>query len=311
MESTETTSTTPENTGTTQPEVELVRVEDAEDGEIEEYLKKAANEPAGDEPESEDVEESDDAPATERVKEPETPEEPKAEPQKTYTREEVETLQRQLLEQRTALEQKEAFIQRRNTELGENRRELAEANAYLKKLITEDSFESPAQAAEAVIQMRENQKNLEALEAEQQHINYQHNWHGTVSRFVDPKQVQIDDAVEILQEHRVAPDMIEAFRRNPSQAAGALEAVYLFEAAKWRKTAKQLVTYVQKLQGDLTKSNKRPEEMLKNVDKALRSSPQVGGSAGASSARNPGKDSDPTTWTDADIEHHLKQSRKS
>ena len=104
MESTETTSTTPENTGTTQPEVELVRVEDAEDGEIEEYLKKAANEPAGDEPESEDVEESDDAPATERVKEPETPEEPKAEPQKTYTREEVETLQRQLLEQRTALE---------------------------------------------------------------------------------------------------------------------------------------------------------------------------------------------------------------
>lgn len=309
MESNEPTSTTPENTGTTQPEVELVRVEDAEDSEIADYLKKAEAEGLDAEPESEDVEESDETLEAEPAKEPQKAEEPKAETQKTYTHEEFEALKKELVEQRMANEQKEAFLQRRNTEYGETKRQLAEANAYLQKLISEDSFDSPAQAAEAVIQLKENERNIQAIDAEQQKLHYVHEWHETVGRYVDPKQVQIDDAVEILQEHKIDPRAIEAFRRNPIEAARPLEALYLFEAAKWRKTTKQLVNYVQKLQGDLEKSKSKPEEVLRGVEKALRSSPTVNGSAGASSARKSGKDSDPSKWSDAEINEFLKQSQ--
>lgn len=306
MESTEPTSTTPENTGTTQTEVELVRVEDADDSEIADFLKDAEAKNLDAEPDSEDVDESEDEPTTESEPEPQVADDPKHAVQETYTRAEVEAIQKQLLEQRTALEQKEAFIQRRNNELGQSRRELAEANAYLKKLISEDSFESPAHAAEAVIQLRENQKELEAIETEQQQTQYLDQWHGTVRRFVDPRQVHIDDAVEILREHQVDSGTIENFRRDPARAAGPLEAVYLFEAAKWRKTAKSLVSYVQKLQGDLEKSKGKPEQVLRSVDKALRSSPQITGSAGASSSRKSGKDTDITKWSDAELSEFLK-----
>lgn len=309
MENNQPTSPTPENSGPTQPEADLVRVEDATDGEIEDYLGKVQAEAPEPEPEGEDVEEPDAKVAPTPEAEPEKPEGPKQEVKETYTREEVEAIQKQAEEQRTRLEQQEAFLKRRSTELGQARQQLAQANEALRKLIQEDSFESPVQAADAVLQMRENEKQIQAIEAESNRMSYLNNWHETVSRHVDPKQVQIDDMIDILKDHKVNPQAIEAFRNNPAETAGPLETIYLAEAAKWKKTARQLVTYIQKLQSETETLRKKPEQVLKQVERNLRQSPTVNGSAGGSSARAAGKESDPSKWSDAEISEFLKQSQ--
>lgn len=304
MENTEpVTESTP---GTTPSEAQdLVRVEEATDEELDAHLAKEA-EPVAVEEEASDKP-TEEVPQTEPGESEGEPTEQTA-AQKVYTEEEVQKLQQELEKKREQVLQQEQFIQRRSTELGTARQQLEAANAEILRLIQANEFENPAQAAQAVNQLERNQAQIEQLAHENDAINYYHNWHKVVSTRVDPKEVTMDDLVDVLKDQKVPEEIIANFRRNPADSVDPAAMINLAEAAKWRKHTKKLAIYAKQLIDENKKLKAKPTSDLKKIEAAARSSVGVNGDSGSQSA-NKKPSSDPAKWSDAELNEFLNSSQ--
>lgn len=205
-------------------------------------------------------------PAEEVNEDPEPPPEPEPEPVVP----EVEKLAKQVAD-------KEAFIQQRNAEIGEYRKQIDTLQQQLARVNQEEIDDlyamNPSEAVNQVLAIRENKAQIERL---QMLADIKQN-EVTVKTFVPDFEELMDDMVETLKELKYDPDIIQNFRSNPYADQPAI-VVNLAARAKLAKENRALKAEIEQLK-------KAPGEVLKKVEQAARQSLTAAtGKAGGSAA---------------------------
>lgn len=196
--------------------------------------------------------------------------EPEITPDPAPVNTEVEKLAKQVAD-------KEAFIQQRNAEIGELRRQAASLQEQLAKVNPEELDDlytmNPSEAVNQVLAIRENQARLEQLEWQAQVKENE----TVIKDFVPDFEDLMDDMAETLKEMKYAPEVIQNFKNNPYAGQPAI-LVNLAARAKLAKENKSLKAEIELLK-------KAPGEVLKKVEQAARQSLTAAtGKAGGSAA---------------------------
>lgn len=274
---------------------EYVDLPDASDEDIAAFLENAARQ----ESEPKVVTQQAD-PAQQQTKAEQPEEEPKVEEAKSKP--DMEAIRRQL-------EQQELFIKRRNSEIGELRKQLKAVEERLQTTLDEKFYESPTQALAQARQIEMTQQKLSELDAEEQALTNQHQAQILLAHHVGG-DVDLEAIGESLMADGMPQDFVEQFKRNPYSAALPETLIQLAKRASAERKVRQmedalqqLVPYTQKL---LEERKQLPQHVLKNVSTALRQAPQVTGSAGGVGQVGGNRLADPSSWSDAEIMEFLK-----
>lgn len=292
MESSDVTTAEDTQEGTSP---EYVDLPDATDEDISAFLENAGKEEsvAPVAPQQAD-------PAQQQNKAEQPEEEPEVEEAKAKP--DMEAIRRQL-------EQQELFIKRRNSEIGELRKQLKAAQEKLQTTLDETFYESPTQALAQARQIEMTQQKLSELDAEEQALTNQHQAQILLAHHVGG-EVDIEAIGESLMADGMPQEFVEQFKRNPYNSALPETLIQLAKRASAERKVRQmeealnqLVPYTQKL---LQERKQLPQHVLKNVSSALRQAPQVTGSAGGTGLIGGNKAIDPSMMSDAELMEFLK-----
>lgn len=245
-----------------------------------------------------------------------------AAPSVPATPEEIQAIQaenKRLKEQR---DQKELFIQRRSTELGTLRQQLAARTTELQalKLQLENGLEEKFR--ENPLQASKDQKTLEQIESELEGIKgkgarAQHIVEAQTFfvKNVDTEKVSLEDIADVLKADGVDEQYIAAFKANPWEWTTPEALVQMGKRAEDRKefaTAdtdrRTLAKYVLHLKAELEKAQKKPAQVMAQVQRNLnRPAPLT---ASQSASPKTVRDLDPTRMTNAELDLALKQAMR-
>lgn len=276
---------------------EYVDLPDASDEDIAAFLENAGNEEsqAPVAPQQAD-------PAQQETEAEQPEEEPKVE--QAQSKQDNEAIREQL-------KQQELFIKRRNSEIGELRRQLKTAQEQLQTTLDEKFYESPTQALADARKIEMAQQKLSELDAEEQALTNQHQAQVLLAHHVGG-DVDLEAIGQSLVADGMPQEFVEQFKRNPYQAALPETLIQLAKRASAEKRVRQmeealqqLVPYTQKL---LEERKQLPQHVLKNVSSALRQAPQVTGSAGGTGQLGGNRAVDPSMMSDAELMEFLKGS---
>lgn len=293
---------------TAAPEQEFVPLDEASDEDINQYLESPA--------EAKKEERETDTPPEE-----EKPEEAKAQPapdKEEALRKANAELQARLEKQQKLLEQSERFNKRRSTELGETRKALKEAQSRLSQLMTEENYQlNPSQAVKAQLKYNELEQQVRATEAEEARLARLTDGHSTLAKHVDLQNVPYQDIAEILiEQDGLDPDFVREFLPGMMQFNGiepettlqVIKRAELWNRAK--KVVEVAAAEIAKRDAEIAKLKGQPEAMLKNVQRALKSGPQVtAASGGGTNGADRSIPSDPASWSDAQLEEFLQRNK--
>jgi hypothetical protein len=254
----------------TGPSSEYVDLHEASDADLEAFLAKG-----------------DEVAAPQQAEQPANPEaktEQKVEPQTDEPKVEQAASKQDPEAMRKQLEQQELFIKRRNSEIGELRKQLRAAQEQLQTSLDEKFYESPTQALAQARQIEMAQQKINELDAEEQELTNTHQAQVLLAHHVGPEGLDVEAVGEALASDGMPSEFIQHFLSNPYQAALPETLIQLAKRAQAERKVKQmeqalsqLVPYTQKL---LEERKSLPNNVLRNVQSALRQSPQVTGSAG-------------------------------
>lgn len=300
MESEVTTQSEDTQAGTNSEYVELHQ---ASDEELAAYL--AASQSEGEESEDPQQQES---PAKEEQKQEQEP--PKQEekapeaPQQFVSKEAFDRVAKQL-------DNLELLTKRRTSEIGELKRQFREFIDTKSQNLDEKFLESPTQALAQARQVEMAQQKLQELEAEEQGLINQHQAQVLLAHHVGPEGIDLEAVGEVLAADGMPQEFIQTFVANPYQAALPETLIQLAKRASLQRQVKQmeealsqLVPYTKKL---LEERQKAPQDVLKNVQTALRQTPQVTGSAGGTGQISK-KSVDFSKMSDAELEGFLESN---
>lgn len=194
--------------------------------------------------------------------------------------------------------QQEAFIQRQQTEYGEMKKrlgnyklEIAEKNAQIQKMLENQEVLDPSKIVDYKLEIQKNQQTLEALDQEETNQDVQFEASMAVKRNFDvvqknvkPDEWNMDAIAQTLQGDGVPPQVIQQFIANPYAATDGLTLVQLAKRAKAENAVRQLAKYVLTLREQIELEKKKPQALLRNVQKNLSESKTLtnaGGNGGA------------------------------
>ena len=210
---------------------------------------------------------------------------------------------------REQLKQQELFIKRRNSEIGELRKQLKTAQERLQTTLDEKFYESPTQALAQARQIEMAQQKINELDAEEQALTNQHQAQVLLAHHVGG-DIDIEAIGESLLADGMPQQFVEQFKSNPYSAALPETLIQLAKRAsaerkvrQMEEALQQLVPYTQKL---LEERKQLPQHVLKNVSSALRQAPQVTGSAGGTGLMGGNRAIDPSMMSDAELMEFLK-----
>lgn len=274
---------------------EYVELPDATDEDISVFLEnseKMESEPQVAQPQAD--------PAQQKTEAKQPEEEPEVE--QAQSKQDPEVLREQL-------KQQELFIKRRNSEIGELRKQLKAAQEKLQTTLDEKFYESPTQALMQARQIEMAQQKINELDAEEQALTNQHQAQVLLAHHVGG-DVDIEAIGESLMADGMPHEFVEQFKRNPYQSALPETLIQLAKRAsaerkvrQMEEALQQLVPYTQKL---LEERKQLPQHVLKNVSSALRQAPQVTGSAGGTGQYGGNRAIDPSMMSDAELMEFLK-----
>ena len=292
MESVDVTTAEDTQAGTSPEYVELP---DATDEDISVFLENSErmeSEPQVAQPQAD--------PAQQKTEAKQPEEEPEVE--QAQSKQDPEALREQL-------KQQELFIKRRNSEIGELRKQLKAAQEKLQTTLDEKFYESPTQALMQARQIEMAQQKINELDAEEQALTNQHQAQVLLAHHVGG-EVDIEAIGESLVADGMPQEFVEQFKRNPYQSALPETLIQLAKRASAERKVRQmeealhqLVPYTQKL---LEERKQLPQHVLKNVSSALRQAPQVTGSAGGTGQYGGNRAIDPSMMSDAELMEFLK-----
>lgn len=310
---------------------DLVPLTEASDQDIEKFLENPQGGVDEEMPDGDDsAEESDSAEAdeeTEGSKESEAEESPKQEAAEEAESEEETTKpteektsevdsnaalheENEVLRER--VKQQEQFIQRRNSQFGEVRKEYLKIKEGLQAGLAEKAQTDPAAAIEDRLKIERIDQQLEMLDAQQTEMNQVHETQKVVLGHIKPSEVPFDAMVETLKSE-VSPEWLQNFVKNP-YAAKVTTADFIIQLHR-RTHAETLLRKVVAAYQRLEKSSKgaapakptKAEEVLRNVEKAVRAGPSVTAASGNAASKET-YDLDPSQMSDAEIEEFLKRN---
>ena len=299
MESEVTTQSEETQAGTSP---EYVDLHEATDEELAAFL--AAGDP---EAEPSEVPQQESPAQEEQKQEPEQPKQeekaPEA-PQQFVSKEAFDRVAKQL-------DNLELLTKRRTSEIGELKRQFRDFIAAKSENLDEKFLESPTQALAQARQVEMAQQKLQELEAEEQGLINQQQAQVLLAHHVGPDGLDIEAIGEVLAADGMPTEFVQTFVRNPYQAALPETLIQLAKRATLHRQVKQmeealsqLVPYTQKL---IDERKNLPQDVLKNVQTALRQTPQVTGSAGGTGQTSK-KSVDFARMTDAELSEFLKSN---
>jgi hypothetical protein len=185
---------------------------------------------------------------------------------------------------RKQLEGLELLNKRRTSELSEVKRQLKEFRDRVSQNLDERFLESPTQAFAQARQAEMAQAKIQEIEAEEAALTNAHQAQVLLAHHVGTDGIDVEAIAEALQSDGMPPEFIQQFLGNPYKAALPETLIQLAKRAKAEKrikeyesTLSQVMPYIQRL---MEERKRLPSDVLRNVQSALRSSPQVTGSAG-------------------------------
>lgn len=307
----------PSSAGTTEPvEQDAVRVEDAEDADLDAFLAegdktetttqptKPAEKPADKKLEKPTSEKKPDT-GPEFIKAAELPKDPPS-------REDYDRLVK-------TVEQQELFLKRRSTEIGGLRTELRETKSKLAALVTEEKWgEDPRTAHRAQSQIDEIDKNLAALDQEEQQVQHEVVSKKIVAKHVKPEELDDDAVVEMLTEDGMNPDFLKEFKANPHSAVSPETLVHLYKRAHVEKVLKKLVPGLKRLLAENIELKKNGankasgEKVLDRVQKELKRPAHMTASQGTTtSTTDDASAADVTQIDDAALDELLQRASRN
>lgn len=217
--------------------------------------------------------------------------------------------------------QKELFIQRRNNELGDLRKQLTDRRTQLAQARDqlanglEDRFaENPVQASNDRDQIKALNDQLEILDQQETRATRITEAQTFFLRQVDTDQVSVDDVAEVLRSDGLQDNFVNQFKANPWEFTTPEALVQMGKRAMDRKNFIQadsdrrtLANYVISLEKQIEGLKKRPGQVMQNVQRHLNASPVVTSASSASAKKS--IDLDPTRMSLAEIDAALKAAQ--
>lgn len=187
--------------------------------------------------------------------------------------------------QQAELKQKEQFIQRRNSELGELRKQLADARAKKSQDLDEMYDENPREARKVEREIEELDKGIQQIDQERQTMARRLMAEKAVSEFLQPEEFDVNAMAETLASIGLPQQAVQSFRADPySSGATPMEIVLAAKAAQGNKLVMQMARYAKQLQDKVSslehEAKEGPKRALSNIEQALKSKPGVSASSG-------------------------------
>lgn len=249
---------------------------------------------------------------------PETGEKP-TEPQQTapqtpptpVTQPTAEELQAQNERLKAQLAEKEKFIQRRSTEIGELRKQVRDYAARL------DAAAEEAEAAgdirkvtELSLKKQEAERKEEELRGEQTRLDNAAQAHALLPKYLSPEEFDPQAIGVELSEMNLPPAAVQQIVADPHSSMYPETLIFASRMAYYGKHLRSIVPKFQQLQQENAQLKEqlrnKPNEVLKGVTKALKTTQTVNATASASSRPNRTPVVNPANLSDADLEALLQ-----
>lgn len=243
-------------------------------------------------------------------------------PQRQPTAEELQAANAETERLRKIGEQKESYIQQRGNELGvlkgqlaTTTRQLTDARAQLANGLKDRWVEDPQQASI-------DQKRIEDIDLQLEGVAQQENTAETIVeaqtfflRNVDTNQVTLNDIAQVLVDDGVTEEYVGKFKANPwlfttpealvQMGKRALDRKAFVQADDDRRT---LAKHIMFLNTKIAGLEKRPGQVMKQVQRNLNASPSV--SAQSTVSPKTARDLDPTRMSIKELDAALEQATR-
>ena len=286
---------------------DFVAIPEATDEELETFIKSDLSLSEDDDDSDEDeTEDATPAPAGPDATKPKQEAAPADETPAKDT-EALDTAEREKLVQR--IKQQEAYIQRRNQEVGELRKQLKTRNEHLEQDLDDKFIENPREAMKAEAEIAKNKDAIDKLEAEQGRLSELHDAQVAVASHLRPDEANLDGMVECLKADGVDPAYIQEFRANPYGVARPETIIQLGKRQKSELLLRQVVGYTKKLLAENQQLKKKSGQVVDKIQSALKEPPQVTARSGGGSntSKMPAIDSI-SSWSEEEINAHLQSN---
>jgi hypothetical protein len=271
---------------------EYVELPDATDEDIDAFLANADQFEPG-------------AEVVQQAENPKQETEQKVEPPKLEDKKPTVVTQEAFDAMKKQLDGLELYTKRRTSELGELKRQFREFVSQAQASLDEQFLESPTQGYRTARQIEMAQQKLQEIEQEEQSLTNSHQAQVLLSHHVGPDGLDIEAVTQSLVADGMPQEFIQQFAKNPYQAALPETLIQLAKRATAEKKVRdyeaalsEIVPFVQQL---IEERKKVPQDVLRNVQSALRQSPQVTASAGGTGQVG-SRSVDPAMMSDAELE---------
>lgn len=240
------------------------------------------------------------------------------------TPEEARSLQLENERLRLEGQKRELFLQRRNTEYGEakkqlnaTKRELLRLKESLQQGLESKVHEAPLQAFEDREKIKEIDGQIQSVDQADSHLQQIYEGEQLFSRHLDPSEVSLDDMSQALRDDGVPEDFIASFRQNPfgfttpeamiQLGKRAVERKHLIKAHQDRVI---LAQYAKSLQEENARLKAKPGQVIANVQRSLNAPPPLT-AANGSISQNGAPYKDPTQMSRAERAEYLRRHNEA
>lgn len=251
--------------------------------------------------ESDDPEETDVAEATTNEA-PEAEEAPVEKPQSKQPEIDLEAV---IAKQDKALKQQESFIQARNREVGELKKQLLATKAELKAALPNMMAEDPEKGLDIRDKIKEIDDSIAENDAELEAMTREHVAQRTFASYVKPGEVELEEMVQVLKDDGLDAGFIQQFAANPFSQAHPETLVHIAKRAKAEKYLKIVAKAYMELQKQVQKNTAKPSATMARIDKVANKIPRLTASQ-ATGAKRSELSGDPGKWSQAELSAYLK-----
>jgi hypothetical protein len=199
----------------------------------------------------------------------------------------------------------EKFIQRRNNEIGELRKQRAQEILTARQRLSEMALTSEEEFEERA-NLREAEREFDQLTEAQQELNEQGSAVQAVANFF-PNDLPVNEMVQLLAEDGISEEHLREFSQNP-YAVGEAALINIAKRVEERKfytgkvrdiysVAKQAIEALKKAEGG--SSAKR--EVIKGINQAMKDTSYLNGASGGSRGNSRIDVTDVTKLTDEEL----------
>lgn len=290
---------------------EVVAIPEASDEELAAFLANSKPEESQEPPQPEG---QDKAPETSPIAESANSQDANRE---QVTPEQYQALLQELERVKAQRQQQEQFIQRRNTEFGELRKQLREQQEKLSKGLDDKFAENPAQAVKDQLAINEINSKLVQLDQQENEERFIQESQEIVKRHVNFEETPLDDMAAMLASDGLATEHVNAFRKDPWRFAQPETLVEMSkrvravkENALLKKGVIEVLDAYKKLQAENETLKSSRGKIVERIAQVSKTAPQVTGNSTGTAKVDKLVSANPAEWSQAEIEEFLKNSKR-